>query len=293
MAVKSMTGFGRGEAASETRHWFVEVRCVNNRYLDFKCKLPRGYASVEERIRKKVGSFHQRGRVDLSLKVVGDFTDLVKVKTNVELAGLYKSALEELAGELDLPADISAVKLSSFPDVLVADQGEENFEQFWPYIEKAVDEALTHCAEMRSEEGRAMVDDLLARVDFFTRTIERIEQDIPRLLEQRESALKERLEKLLDNVQLDPMRLAQEVAVIADKTDVTEEIVRLKSHIEQFKKFLNENQAVGRKLDFLVQEFLREVNTIASKINDASIAHLTVDLKGELEKMREQIQNIE
>lgn len=146
---------------------------------------------------------------------------------------------------------------------------------------------------MRSQEGEALTADLRGRLHFFEKTIAGIEKNIPELLQQRQKNLQERLDKLLANVQLDPVRLVQEVAVMADKTDVTEEIVRLRCHIGQFSLFLAEENGVGRKLDFLIQEFLREVNTLASKINDATVAHLTVDLKSELEKMREQVQNIE
>jgi uncharacterized protein (TIGR00255 family) len=156
-----------------------------------------------------------------------------------------------------------------------------------------VEQALIACETMRRQEGEAMVSDLLARLQVFVSTISIIEAAIPELLQQREKILGERLQKLLGNVQLDGQRLSQEVAILADKTDVTEEIVRLKSHVGQLQSFLSEKEAVGRKLDFLLQEFLREVNTLASKINDAPIAYLTVELKSELEKMREQIQNIE
>lgn len=293
MSVKSMTGFGRGEATAEKRRWDVEVRCVNHRYLDFKGKLPRGYNALEDKIRKKVESFHQRGRVDLSLSVSGDFSDLITVKANPELALSYKHALMGLKESLGVEGDMDLRFLTSFPDVLTTEQVNEDVDSLWPVIEQAVTGALQSCEEMRQQEGAALVKDLLARLDFFTDTVNEVEGSIPELLKAREENLAARLEKLLGNVQLDPMRLAQEVAVMADKTDVTEEIVRLKSHIEQFKNFLAEDGAVGRKLDFLIQEFLREVNTLASKINDAGIAHLTVNLKGELEKMREQIQNIE
>lgn len=293
MAIKSMTGFGRAENADMNRRWFVEVRCVNHRYLDLKMKLPRGYTELEEKMRKLVGQYHLRGRVDLSLTVSGDFTDLVKVKTNIELAKVYKDSLLNMAEELELEPGVDLRQITAFPDVLVTEQSPEDLNKAWPFIEKAMQEALEKCDVMKKEEGEALTEDLLGRLKFFSETVENIEENIPDIVAHREKTLKARLDKLLNNVQLDPMRLAQEVAVMVDKTDVTEEVVRLKSHINQFKKFLRENVAIGRKLDFLIQEFLREVNTLASKINDADIAHLTVDLKSELEKMREQVQNIE
>lgn len=293
MTVCSMTGFGRGVAEKEGRSWTAEMRCVNNRFLDLKIKLPKGYLALEDRIRKLVGEHHQRGRVDLVLTVGGDFSDLVQVKVNADLAVRYRTVLTELAGNLDVDDTVSVTQLASYPDVLVREQDEEDLEAVWPYVKKALEEMLGSCDEMRRQEGAALAEDLRARLTFFSETVAAIEKSVPELLIQREKNLKERLDKLLGNVDMDPLRLAQEVAVLADKTDVTEEIVRLRSHIQQFISFLEGGAAVGRKLDFLIQEFLREVNTIASKINDADVAHLTVDLKSELEKMREQVQNIE
>ena len=293
MAVKSMTGFGRSEVENEGRVWTAEIRCVNNRYLDLKMKLPRGYNSLEEKIRKKVSKLHVRGRVDLFLSVSGDFSDLQEVKVNAELAKGYHTALKKLAETFHLPLELSAKNLATFPEVITREQKEDDLELIWPLVETVIDLALDNCTGMRSQEGEVLARDLQSRLDIFTATINTIEKDIPVLLEERQKNLGERLEKLLGNVQLDPTRLAQEVAVLADKTDVTEEIVRLRCHISQFSSFLQEPGGVGRKLDFLIQEFLREVNTLASKINDASIAHHTVDLKSELEKMREQVQNIE
>ncbi|MFT5701203.1 MAG: hypothetical protein ACI8ZB_004092 [Desulforhopalus sp.] len=293
MAVKSMTGFGRGEVESDGRVWVAEIRCVNNRYLDLKMKLPRGYNSLEEKIRKKVSALHVRGRVDLFLSVSGDFSDLQEVKVNTELAGGYHGALKTLAETFNVPLEITVKDLASFPEVITREQRGEDLELVWQHVEKVVELTLDSCTEMRSQEGEALALDLQSRLDTFSTTIDTIENDIPVLLEERQKNLGERLEKLLGNVQLDPARLAQEVAILADKTDVTEEIVRLRCHINQCNSFLQEAGGVGRKLDFLIQEFLREVNTLASKINDASIAHHTVDLKSELEKMREQVQNIE
>ncbi len=292
-SVMSMTGFGRGEAESDGRTWQAELRCVNNRHLDVNIKLPRGYGMLEERLRKKVAVLHQRGRVDLLLTVSGDFSDLMTVRVNSRLAGNYHTGLLTLARELGMEERPSLRDLAAYPDVLVLEQQSEDEEVAFLLAGQALDRALADCQEMRTREGKAMAVDLTARLDHFTAVVEQIEAAIPILLQERQQGLAERLVKLLDRIQLDEQRLAQEVAILADKTDVTEEIVRLRSHLEQFRAFLAAPEPVGRKLDFLLQEFLREVNTMASKINDATIAHLTVDLKGELEKMREQVQNIE
>lgn len=293
MTIKSMTGFGRGELETEGRVWTAEVRCVNNRYLDLKMKLPRGYALLEEKIRKKVSETYLRGRVDIFLSVSGDFSDLQEVKVNLPLAEGYINALQLLSGQFGLKEVITTQMVASYPDVMVREQKDDDLIAVWGIVEKVIDAALESCDTMRTQEGKILAADLMTRLSFFENTIDTIEKSIPELLEQRLKNLQERLEKLLANVQLDPTRLVQEVAVMADKTDVTEEIVRLRCHIAQFKLFLGEESGIGRKLDFLIQEFLREVNTLASKINDAAVAHLTVDLKSELEKMREQVQNIE
>ena len=293
MPSKSMTGFGRGEAGSDGRQWVAEIRCVNHRYLDLKIKLPRGYAGLEDAVRKVVAQTLQRGRVDISFTVTGDFSDLREIEVNSSLAEAYDEALKNLGKSLDLDVDTTLDKLASYPDVLVLKQQDEDLDAVWPSMEKALRQALVICDTMRSREGEAMQKDLSERLGDFASVVHRIGDAIPELLERREQNLSERLQKLLDRVQLDPQRLAQEVAILADKTDVTEEIVRLDSHINQFREFLESDEATGRKIDFLLQEFLREVNTMASKINDAAIAHLTVNLKAELEKMREQVQNLE
>lgn len=293
MVVKSMTGFGRGETSSGGRNWTVEVKCVNHRYLDLKMKLPGGYSALEEKIRKKVALYHQRGRVDLFLSVSGDFSDLMEVKANFDLAGEYSDALLALSEKFGLEESNSVALLASFPNVLVREQKNEDLDEIWPFLEQALEEALGNCDMMRLQEGKSLAEDLSRRLHVFAKTVDTVETAIPGLLSTRESNLRERLVKLLDKIQLDPARLAQEVAIMADKTDVTEEIVRLRCHLQQFDIFLKDGSGIGRKLDFLIQEFLREVNTLASKITDAATAHHMVDLKSELEKMREQVQNIE
>ncbi|MDR3628967.1 MAG: YicC family protein [Desulfocapsaceae bacterium] len=293
MPIKSMTGFGRGEVQRGNRVWTAELRCVNNRFLELKIKLPKGYSALEDNIRKLVSRYLQRGRIDLAVNVSGDFSDLVKVNINIELAKSYKNALVQLGHELSISDAVDLSYLASLPDVLVREQENEDLDSVWSVLSQAIEESLVQCEKMRQQEGLALLTDLLERLASFSSVIDQVAAAIPELLVQRKALLQERLEKLLGTVQIDPQRLSQEVVVLADKTDVTEEIVRLRSHMQQFRSSLAENGVVGRKLDFLIQEFLREVNTLASKINDAHIAHLTVELKSELEKMREQIQNIE
>jgi len=293
MALKSMTGYGRAEVENQGRIWTAEVKSVNNRFLDAKIKLPRNYAALEDPIRKKIGNFHQRGRVDLIVSVSGDFSDLVKIGIDVNLARIYRDRLDELASELNLKSQTELSLLINLPDVLTREQQPEDLEEIWPLLETAIDDAFGQCHDMRAREGEALAGDLGERLKVFTEVLDSIEQSVPAIMADRESVLRERLEKLLDTIDLDPARLAQEVAILVDKSDVTEEMVRLRSHIDQLGDLLDSSAPVGRKLDFLIQEFLREVNTIGSKINDAENAHKTVSLKSELEKMREQVQNIE
>lgn len=288
-----MTGFGRAELEKNGRVWVAEIRCVNNRFLDLKMKLPRGYTVLEERIRRSVNNFHSRGRVDLVVSANGELADRQEVVVNLDLARSYMRGFATLAETFDLPNTTSLIMLAGCPDVLLRKQLDDDVEEIWSCVQTVIEDALTNCDVMRCQEGYALVDELRERLNGFAVVVDKIEAAIPEILEQRQRTLQERLERLLGAVQLDPQRLAQEVAVMADKSDVTEELVRLRSHIQQFLNFLQESGGVGRKLDFLIQEFLREVNTLASKINDAAIAHLTVDLKSELEKMREQVQNIE
>jgi uncharacterized protein (TIGR00255 family) len=293
MSLKSMTGYGRAEAEHQGRVWSIEVRSVNNRFLDAKVKLPRNYGSLEDSIRRKIAGYHMRGRVDLNLSVSGSFSDLVRIGVDFQLARSYHRSLLELAKDLDIKGKPDLSMLISLPDVITREQQLEDLDQVWPRLEPLIDDALEQCLLMRSTEAEALVRDLRERLDLFGRILDEIEQNIGPILQQRQEAMQDRLQKLLANIELDPARLAQEMAVLADKSDVTEELVRLRSHIDQFAGLLKSAEPVGRKLDFLIQEFLREVNTIASKITDAETAHKTVTLKSELEKMREQIQNIE
>jgi uncharacterized protein (TIGR00255 family) len=292
----SMTGFGRGEASGSGRSWTVELRAVNHRYSDIIIKMPRQYSLLEDKIKKEIAKYHTRGRVDLYISVVDESIDTARLKVDVGLAREYYNCLQEISRELSVAGEIDLSMLAAFRDVIVPaenESGTEIAEQLWPDLQEAVIAALNDCLAMRQNEGKALLQDLQSRMEFFEQTVNEIEKSIPEILETRQQALKERLDNLLSGVDIDPMRLAQEVAVMADKSDVTEEIVRLHSHISQFHGFLKLEEAVGRRLDFLIQEFLREVNTIASKINNAETAHLIVSLKNELEKIREQVQNIE
>ena len=293
MTVRSMTGFGRAEMEYAGTHWWAEIRCINNRFLDTKIKLPRDCQALEDRLRKRLGQFFQRGRVDLTICRGSEDNIDMRVRANSELARQYQNALRQLADSLGIGERPTLAQICAFPDVLSREQATFDAEALWPILEEMIDQAMAGCEAMRRREGTELTADLRGRLSHFAKVVDGIDAEIPSLLRHRQEQLRQRLDKFLAGVQLDPMRLAQEVAILADKSDVSEEIVRLRSHLRQFKAFLEEGAAVGRKLDFLVQELLREVNTLASKIADAVIAQQTVELKSELEKIREQIQNIE
>jgi len=293
MRPRSMTGFGRGEATEADRTWTVEIRTVNHRFLDQRVALPRAFAGLEERVKKTVAAGQDRGRVEISLSVTGKISGGPLLAVDMDLARQYHACLQQLVDEFGVGPRIQMADMLNQREIIRLQEQSPDLDQEWPLVEKAVFAALAECARMREQEGLALKQDLLARLDQFAAIVRAIETSIPQVLQQRQEELKNRVMKLLDGMNIDPMRLAQETAVMADKADVTEEVVRLASHISQFRAFLDSDEPVGRRLDFLLQEFLREVNTLSSKISNAEIAHLGVEMKNEIEKLREQVQNIE
>ncbi len=292
----SMTGFGRGEASDKGISYVVELRSVNHRYLDISIKLPRRFMGWEERIKKEISAYHVRGRVEAYITINDEGSETAKLKADLHLAREYYSCLREIAADLSIPGKPDLAMMASFRDLITPsdeDAGGELPEELWSTFRSAIVAALEECREMRRNEGEMLVRDLLERLQGFQQKIDSIEKSLPGIIEKRGAALKERVDFLLSGVDIDPMRLAQEVAILVDKSDVCEEIVRLRSHIEQFQGLLTLDEPVGRRFDFLVQELLREVNTIASKISNAVTAHITVDMKNDLEKIREQVQNLE
>lgn len=289
----SMTSFGRGEKTAGDTVWTVEIRSVNHRYCDISVRMPRQYLGLEERIKKEIATCFSRGRIDVIIGLAAGQAETVQLQTNLALAREYYNSLETLRQEFSLSEAADLQMVASFKDVITAVDRVEDLDAVWPPLREALSGALQGAMDMRWKEGEALKKDLVARVEEVSRTVTVIEDELPKLVEKREKTLQERLDKLLKGIDIDPMRLAQEVAILTDKSDVTEELVRLRSHIEQFVRFLEMDEPVGRRLDFLMQEFIREINTIASKISNAGVAHQTVDLKNEVEKLREQIQNLE
>lgn len=292
----SMTGFGRGECTGAGKKWIAEVRSVNHRYLSTKIKTPRKYLALEDRIKKEIAFYHTRGHIELFLDVDEGFSEEGRLKIDLALAREYYSCLKAVQQELSLNDSPDLTILAGFRDIITLKEESvvaEEVNKIWPMVKVAIDAALNAAAEMRENEGRALKKELEERVGCFVATLTRIESGLPTVIKRKEMLFKERLDNLLQDVDIDPLRLAQETAVMVEKLDVTEELVRLQSHIKQLQSFLELDEPIGRRMDFLLQEFLREVNTMASKINDAGTAHLLVDLKNDLEKMREQSQNLE
>lgn len=292
---RSMTGFGRGDNEAANHTWSVEIKSVNHRFCDIKIKIPRQLFALEDRIKKEISQSFSRGHVDVIITSSGTMEAGRHLEVDYNLAGQYKKCLDELSAHLDLACEPTALLklISNYPQVIRAIEADADIDTLWDQLQPAIAQACANSLAMRVQEGAHLKQDMLERLNSFAATVEAIKEKTPELLALRTSNLEEKLTKRLESVDLDPARLAQEVVILADKADVTEEVVRLDSHISQFRSFLELDEATGRRLDFLLQEFLREINTLASKISTSSVAHQTVELKNEMEKMREQVQNLE
>lgn len=291
--VKSMTGFGRAVKELDGYVIAVELKSVNHRYFEFSSRCPRQYGFIEDKLKSFINSRVSRGKVECFVSIDALNTESADVAVNNTLASAYVKALKEISSTYDLKEDFGASTIARFPDVLVVKKAEEDEEKIWNMVKSVAEEAVNRFIEMRSVEGKKMYDDVYSRSQFILDTVSFIEERSPETVQEYNDKLVERVHELLGDVTLDEGRILQEVAIYADKVAVAEETVRLRSHIDQLRKFLDSDEAVGRKMDFLVQEINRETNTIGSKCNDVAIARKVVDIKAEIEKIREQIQNIE
>lgn len=291
--VKSMTGYGRAEETFQGCKITVELRSVNNRYLDCSVRIPRLYLFAEDGVKTRVQKTISRGKVDVFVTMDNGGGEQVQVKVNQPVADSYYAALSQLARRYELAGDISVSLLSRFPEVLLAEQAEEDTEAMAANIYAVLDRALADFDQMRTREGERMKADILTRADTIQEKVALVEERSPQTVADYRAKLEARMNEVLANTQIDPARILTEAAIFADKIAVAEETVRLRSHIAQLRDMLDKGGAVGRKLDFLIQEFNREANTIGSKCSDIDIARQVVDIKAEIEKIREQIQNIE
>lgn len=291
--VKSMTGFGRAVKELDGYVITVELKSVNHRYFEFSSRCPRQYGFIDEKIKSFVNSRVERGKVDCYVGIEALNTESADVVVNHTLASAYVKALKEIAQSYDQKEDFGASTISRFSDVLVVKKAEEDEEKIWTLVKEVTSEAVEKFIEMRQTEGKRMYDDVYSRSSFILDCVSYIEERSPETVKEYNDKLVQRVHDLIGDVSLDESRVIQEVAIFADKVAVAEETVRLRSHIEQLREFLDSDTAIGRKMDFLVQEINRETNTIGSKCNDVDIARRVVDMKAEIEKIREQIQNIE
>ena len=298
--LKSMTGFGRGQYEDENFSVTVEMKTVNHRYNEVAIRLPRFLNPLEDKIRKTILKTVNRGRIDVFINADYTSSENCTLKVDKNLAAAYHKALQEVGAaigleELNINSAQEVMYLSRCQDVINVKEGFFDVETVWPKVEQAVKEALDNLVTMREIEGGNIYGDFIYRADLIAEKLTKIEERSPMVVEEYQAKLTDRLNNLLadHNITVEPERLLQEVAIFADRASITEEIVRLKSHIKQFKNIINSDQPVGRKLDFLIQEFNREANTIASKANDYTLAQIVVEIKAEIEKIREQIQNIE
>ena len=290
----SMTGFGRGEYKDDNYYFLVECKTINHKYCDINIRLPRKISFLEDKARNFIKNYIKRGRVDIYIKLDLLGSEDVNLKFDETLANQYVNILREIRDKFDLVDDISVMNVAKFPDIIKTEEKEEDEDLLWSMLSKALEETLTKLKEMRSEEGQKLDQDVLERCDILQNTIEEIEKNSYNVVIDYKEKLNNRISEILDNPSLiDENRLAQEVAIYADKSSITEEIVRFKSHIGQLRSTIVKDESIGRKIDFLIQEMNRETNTIGSKSSDLNITNLVVEIKSELEKIREQIQNIE
>lgn len=293
--LKSMTGFGRGEYLDSGHRITVEIKAVNHRYNEIVIRMPKNLGSLEDKIRRIVANTLVRGRIDVFV-TMDEYEQKKKVvRVDKELAMAYHKSLGALAELLSIPISDHLHQIATYPDVIKIEEITEDVLMLWPKLSSAIDMAISNLMNMRLAEGLNIKQDLVSRIEHITSYLIIVEERAPQVIIEYREKILGRMRELLASIGSEPDegRLLQETALFADRTSITEELVRLKSHLAQIATTLNANEAVGRKLDFIVQEINRETNTIASKANDFKIANLMVEIKSEIEKIREQIQNIE
>lgn len=291
--IKSMTGYGRGENETEAKFFNVEIKSVNHRFCEVVVRLPKYYVALEDRIRKQIQEQVSRGRLDVFVTVENHGQGTKSIRVDKDLAMAYYSALEELREAIGLEEKPAIIEIARLPEVISLEEVLDDLEQMWPALSQAVEQAVGQLVEMRVTEGLRLSDDLHKRVARLEEYTETIALRAPSVVAEYKEKLQQRLKDLASDVEIDESRLAAELAIFADRCSITEELVRLRSHFQEMRNTLQAEESVGRKLDFLVQELNREFNTIGSKSNDLNISSVVIKAKSEVEKIREQVQNIE
>lgn len=291
--IKSMTGYGRVEAVCDGRNIVVEAKSVNHRFLEIALRMPAILYPLEMEYKKKIGERFKRGRIDVSIRLEGEGAEPSKANLNLEVAHDYFDVLTRLKNEFNLQEPIGLKTLISFRDIFTPPAETQLNGDFLNSVDKTLQEALSMLVNMRQDEGIALFSDMEMRLQAIGEMMGNIRSRAPQVVMEYQKRLSDRIKELTEGFELDAARLAQEVAIMADRCDITEEIVRMQSHIGQFETLLQSDEAEGRKIDFLLQEMNREINTIGSKANDVEIARQVIEAKSELSKLREQAQNIE
>jgi len=291
--LKSMTGFGRNELQTSGRMVTVEIRSVNHRYFEFNSRVPRSYGFLEEKLKSFLQSMISRGKLDVYVSIESLEQADVVVMVNHSLAAGYVKALSELSERYSLENNLSANMVSRYPDVLSVRKSAPDEEEIWADVKSCLQTAAEAFVKMREIEGARLKEDILSRCEYILKQVDVIEQRSPQTVKEYQEKLLTRLSEVLADTHIEEQRILTEAAIFADKVAVAEETVRLRSHIVQLGEMLDSNASVGRKLDFIVQEINRETNTIGSKCQNIDITRIVVDIKSEIEKIREQIQNIE
>ena len=291
--IKSMTGFGRCEVQKDSRKFTVELKSVNHRYLDVNIRMPKKLNFFETAIRTLLKSYANRGKVDIFITYEDLSQTQVSVKYNATLAAEYMKYLKQMEEEFGLENDVRVSTLSRYPEVFTMEEQSEDEEELWNGLKEALEGAFTQFVETRKTEGENLKKDIISKLDLLSEQIGFIEERSPQIVAEYRAKLEDKMKELLADTQIEESRIASEVILFADKICTDEEVVRLKSHISHMRNTLEEKDEIGRKLDFIAQEMNREANTILSKANDIEVSYRAISLKTEIEKIREQIQNIE
>ena len=290
--IKSMTGYGKANLSKDLREYQIEIKSVNHRYLDISVKMPRALSYLEEDIKREISTKVKRGKIDVFVNFENNSIEGKEIKINTELAKIYIDELKKLAEKENILADIQVTEISKYPDVLNIQNVQED-ETIKNEVLETTKMAVENLVQMRQVEGKRIAEDLLERLEKIQEKVEKISELSTGLIEEYVVKLEERIKQILKDQEIEQSRLAQEVVIYADKCSIQEEVIRLNSHISQFKTLLNSDEAIGKKLDFIIQEMNRETNTVGSKANNLKITNGVIDMKTEIENIREQVQNIE
>ncbi len=291
--IKSMTGFGHSQVNKKGYKISLEIKSVNHRFLDPHIRIPRRYTVLEDRVREELKKHINRGRLEVNINIEKNDDSMRDIKLDKDLAIAYYYYLKELAEKLNISQEIRVIDVFRLPEVFSLEEKEENWENLWMILQEAITIALEGLLLMRRNEGQNLAEDILERNQYIFSQVEKLEKRSPLVVKENTNRLRDRISELVSQQAVDENRIIQEAAIFADRISITEELVRLKSHTGYLKEFLKSDEPVGRKADFLLQEMFREINTVASKANDLETSQIAVEVKAELEKIREQMQNIE